>query len=500
MEKILSTVAVILRNNMRNKKFSFIVKIALLFLPALFSTGSFASDYSPPGLYDVEHLTLDNGLDVILKPRQGAHTFSVRVWTGVGTQDYACEQQETPHFLEHLLFTGTSNHTEAELEHLVADHGGSWNATTGVEATVYEMDIYSRHADFAINTLFEIITDSSITEENVETSRDIIHREAGGTPSKIKKWFRSQGFGINATQKAVRQLLPDTNFICDEFVTAENITRDDIINAYNKYYVPGNMALIAVGDFDKKELVKQIQNTFGTITKQSVSERVEPKTGEVSSYAATTGTLSPLLSDDANIGVMYRLPDYWSDDHYPLMIIEEYLYFKISEIIRIERGLAYAPSTWSYATGQFGLFGAYADVNLDDIDEALSLIKSEISTLHEQPMNVELLEKSKLKILLQNVQGYESNANIADYYAIEYVRFRKNHYYENTEEKIEAVTVDDISRVVKEYLSEDKAVTLIETPTLTYTQFYVVLTFLLTAVVTVIIVFYMRARARYKKR
>ena len=72
-----------------------------------------ASKFSPPGLYDVELITLDNGMDVILKPRAGAHTFSMRVWVGVGSQDFPCERQETPHFLEHLLFTGTSEHTEA---------------------------------------------------------------------------------------------------------------------------------------------------------------------------------------------------------------------------------------------------------------------------------------------------------------------------------------------------------------------------------------------------
>ena len=113
---------------MQNKSFVLILKILLLLQVLLSSNVTHASKFSPPGLYDVELVTLDNGMDVILKQRQGAHTFSMRVWVGVGTQDFPCERQETPHFLEHLLFTGTSKHTEAELEHLVADHGGSWNA------------------------------------------------------------------------------------------------------------------------------------------------------------------------------------------------------------------------------------------------------------------------------------------------------------------------------------------------------------------------------------
>lgn len=439
-------------------------------------------------------------MDVILKPRPGAHTFSIRIWTGVGTQDYPCELQETPHFLEHLLFTGTSKHSEAELEHLVADHGGSWNAITGREATVYEMNIYSKHNDFAISIMHEILTDATITEENVETTRDIIHREAGGKPSKIKQWFRLHGFGVNATEKAVLQLLPGINFICEGYVTAEGISRDDIISTYNKYYVPANMAIIAVGDFDKDRLVQQLQNTFARIPKQPLPERIEPKASEVRSYETVTGTFAPLLGSDTSIGLMYRLPGYWSTDNFPLMIIEQYLDFKLNEIIRIERGLSYAPGTWAYNSSEYGLFGANADVNNEDVEEALQLLKNEMRKLAQQPMNQELLEKSKLKILLQNVQGYEANSDIANYYANQYSLFRKNRYFENIEEKIEAVTVDDISRVVQAYLTEDKAVAIVESPTLTYTQLYVLLSVFAVISLVAVLIVYLRTHAHFRAR
>ena len=475
--------------------------ITFLFVQLFFCSNLlYAGKYSPPGLYDVEHITLDNGMDVILKPRPGAHTFSLRVWVGVGTQDFPCDRQETPHFLEHLLFTGTSEHSEAELEHLVADHGGYWNAITGVENTTYTMDIYSKYAIFAVDTLYEIITDSTITPENVEITRDIIHRESGGEPSKIRRWFTKQGFGINATIKAVRQLVPDTNLVCEQLVTATDISRDDIIQTYEKYYVPGNMALIVVGDFDRQQIVEQIQRTFGRMKAKPLPDRIEPGSEKTASYDSVTGTFSPLLSEDANIGIMYRLPGYWSDDNYPKMVIEDYLHFKVSEIIRIERGLAYAPDTWSYSTSQFGLFGVSADVNIEDIDDALLLIKQEMKKLEDNSIDNALLEKSKLKILLQSVQGYESNKGIADYYASQYVLFRKNRYFENVEEKIEAVTLDDINRVIKEYLTEEKSVTIYETPTLTHTQFYVLISIIVVGLILLVLVVYMRAHARFKNK
>ena len=121
--------------------------ILLLLGSAITAAGSvMAGEYSPPGLYDVEHRVLANGLRVILKPRHGAHTVAFRVVVGVGQHDFACGWQETPHFLEHLLFTGTSRYTEAGLDELIEQHGGDWNAYTYSEDTVYTLDIYGKYA------------------------------------------------------------------------------------------------------------------------------------------------------------------------------------------------------------------------------------------------------------------------------------------------------------------------------------------------------------------
>ena len=459
-----------------------------------------ASKYSPPGLYDVDHLALDNGLNVIFKQRPGAHTLSVRLWVGVGMQDFECEHQETPHFLEHLLFTGTSNYSEAELEHLVADHGGSWNAYTGNEETVYQMDIYSRFPDLAINILYEILTDSTISEENVETSRDIIHREVGGKPSKVRQWFRLRGFGVNGTEKAVMKLLPGVDYVCEGLRTADHITRQDILETYNRYYVPENMALIVVGDFEHEPMLDLIRQTFGQIPLTPSPERVLPAPGVVNDFEQETGTLSPLLSNDAVIGILYGIPGFWSEDIFSLMIIQHYLDFRLGEEIRIKRGLSYSPGVWRETLSKFGLFSIYADVNLDDIDEAMEIIEAEITKLVEERMDSELLEKSKMKILLQNVQGYESNAQFADYYASDYVYFNEKGYFEDIEAKIEAVTPDDIARVAKQYLSPEKGVRIYEIPTLTTTQFYVVMTLLVVLILSLVLYLYLKAHSRIRRQ
>jgi len=384
---------------------------------------------------------------------------------------------------------------EAELDQRVADHGGSWNAYTASEETVYTMDIYSRFTGFAVDTLYQILTDSQLTDENVEISRDIIHRESGGKPTAIQKWFRANGFGVSGFEKAVFELLPGANYVCRELGTAEYISRDDILDTYDTYYVPANMALIVVGDFEREPLLEQLRHTFGAIHARPPPPHSLPDPAPPLSYSSQTGTFSPLVATDATSWMLYRIPGYWSDDQYPLLVIEQYLAFRINELMRISSGLAYAPGTYRVELDKYGLFGIFADVDVDETGVALDLMRNEMQQLVDHPIDGELLEKSKMKILLQAVQGYESNADFADFYAAGYVEIRKLGALVDYEAKIQAVDAADIARVAKQYLAPAHAVLIQEIPTLTYTQLYVIVSVLFVLVLFVLAFAWLRVRA-----
>ena len=90
---------------------SHIVKLIVSLLVAAFvSSPVLAGEYTPPGLYELEYYQLPNKMRVILRERHQARSVSYRVTVNLGTADYPCGRRETPHFLEHLLFTGTSIH------------------------------------------------------------------------------------------------------------------------------------------------------------------------------------------------------------------------------------------------------------------------------------------------------------------------------------------------------------------------------------------------------
>ena len=457
------------RNEFVTSHFMNVLRVALGLLAI--SCNAYGGQYSPPGLYDIEHHVLGNGLRVLLKPRNGAHTVAFRIVVGVGQHDYACGRQEVPHFLEHLLFTGTSRHSEVELREMVEQHGGYWNAYTEPEETVYELDIYSRYARFGLDVIYEILSDSLLSAEDVEISRGIIEREAGGRPTAIHQWMYRHDVGRMGTEKAMRLIFPESNYICDELETAAYITRDDILESFNTYYVPGNMTLIVVGDFDADDMLQAIGTSFGSIPATSTPERPLPVPPSPEVFDEVQSTLQPILGSDAEVGMAFRTVGVASDDLYAFFVLQSYLNARLNDVIRIENGLAYSPTSEHFSLRDYGTFLVYADVDLEAQDRVLNLIRKEVGRL-QVSLDTETVEQVKRKLLLQMVQGYESNSELADFYVATVFQYGTNGGLVDQEARIEQVTVADLRRVARRYLSLDRAVVFRELPTLTYSQFY----------------------------
>ena len=460
--------------------------------------GAAAGEYSPPGLYDMDFYNLDNGMSVVLKPRKGARTVAFRIRVGVGQLDYACGRQETPHFLEHLLFTGTRGHSESELDEAVEQHGGSWNAFTSPEETVYEMDIYSEYWTFGINTLYEIFSESLLSNDDVETTRDIIIREAGGAPSAAEQWLRRNGIVQNALTNTIQDLLPGSNLLCTESESAEDITREDIINAYERYYVPGNMMLIAVGDFNPEKMRDVIKSTFGLLPARTepVSPRQHPSDPVVGDVVSSA--LDPVISGEATVGLAFRSIGHTSPDFYIMQVLEEYLSTHIYNAIRIDEGLAYSPGSQQYSLENYGVFLINADVDLDNMDAVLDLMHDEINKLVTDPPDDEEIMQTKRKLLLAMVQGHESNSDIADYYVDASDELLLNGKLDDREARIESVTPDDVHRVASLYLAPGRTVVYQEAPTITFDQLYTGLVMLILGGVVVIILVIKRHVAGYQ--
>jgi predicted Zn-dependent peptidase len=368
---------------------------------------------------------------------------------------------------------GTSKHSEAELKRLIEDHGGYWNGYTSPTETGYQIDIYDKHLPLAIDTLHEIITDTIITHKTIESARAVIHREHSGKLSRLVQWLYENGILKPAFAKAAELLVPGTGVLCPGVISPDGIEETDVREAYKTYYIPSNMTLVVVGSFDSKSVVSRIKSTFGNLTAKSGngSKVITPPYPD--GAKTVTGTLAPLVGSDGSIGFAYRADGSGSPDYYALWVTWKHLERQLYENIRVDKALSYSPASAYRVTADYGAFAIAADVNLDKMETAKTLLEQEIENVRQGRIKTEEIEGAKQRILLDRVQGFESNSDIAAYYLTSRFQLEKTGKLASHEDSIAKVTPEDVHRVANKYLRADRQIIFRSTPTLTWTQFVV---------------------------
>ena len=336
------------------------VVVLLLGLPVV----SPAKEYNPSDLYDVEYFKLENGFDVVLKKRTHVPNVAVRLVVDVGMRHFPCGKQETPHFLEHLLLLGTSIHSQAELQNLTENHGGHQNGYTSSTETGYKIDIYDQHLPLAIDMLYEIMTDAVITPQRIESVRAVIYRERKGEYPWLIRWLYESGLFKSAVTKARELLLSGMGGQCLGLTTPDGITEADVRDTYANYYVPANMTLVVVGNFDRVKLVSQIKSTFGKLPPKASNGSNLISSPHFSGKKEATGILSPLVGSDGVVAIGYRTAGRYSPDFYALSLLAKYFHRIVFERIRVKEAMSYTTIAGYLAEYDFGFFVAGADVSL----------------------------------------------------------------------------------------------------------------------------------------
>jgi predicted Zn-dependent peptidase len=458
---------------------AFALLAAVVLLPKFVAAQNVAS---AQGLYAVEEVRLENGFRVIMKRRPMTSNAAFRLVVGLGTRHFDCSLRETPHLLEHLLFSGTSLHTETELERLIEDRGGSWKAVTGTEQTIYQLDIFDQYALSGLDTLHEIVTDLVLTPEKLDRAKGIVYREEGGKPGAFRRLLYHFGVSKSAGKKAKAWLLPGSGAVCPGLVDMEAITEQGIAEAFLKAYVPENMTLIAIGNFDRKKLLDRINATFGGIPaapkpELSVVTPPEPERGP----AEVSSTLSPFLGSSGSFGVAYRTAGREHPDAAALVVLSNYVNAKFYERARIDAGLSYAPRAEMFFQPDYGIFSAAADISVKNLGRVRELMAEIFETLKSEKVAPEEAERTKRKILFRLAQGYETNAGLASLYSerlfsvdskSEFPAGKRRVSLHRYERGIESVSAEDLDRVIELYIRPERRVDILSVPTVSFSAFF----------------------------
>ncbi|HLC21728.1 MAG TPA: pitrilysin family protein [Candidatus Methylomirabilis sp.] len=410
----------------------------------------------------VKESALENGLKILLLEEHKAPVVTVHVWYRVGSRNEQPGATGLSHFLEHMMFKGTSKVGPGQFSKTVQKNGGRDNAFTSDDYTGYFETFASDRFELALELEADRMRGLLLDPKEVESEKKVVMEERRlRTDDDPVSALRESMDAVAFLEHPYRQ--PVIGWMSD----IEALTRDDLVRHYNAYYVPNNAVLIVVGDFRSDELLPKLRRVFGAIPRGPEPPRVRAV------ESAQRGERRLVLKKEAELPFVfmgYHVPDLKHPDNFALELLAYIL--SGGKSARIYKSLVYEKQLALYAGGGYeresvdpNLFPLYASVmpgkTAEEVERALA---AEIERVKNEPVPDQELEKAKNQVEAGFLLGQDSVFNLARQLA-EYEIVAGWRTWEDYLPGIRAVKAEDLQRVARAYLTADNRTVAVLIPT-----------------------------------
>lgn len=191
----------------------------------------------------VTHFTLKNGLEAVVIEDHRAPVVVQMVWYRAGSADEVRGKSGIAHYLEHLMFKGTDTLAAGELSKVVAANGGSDNAFTSYDYTAYYQRIAADRLELVMKMEADRMRNLRISPDDWKTEREVILEERAQRTD-------SDPSALLSEQMRAAQFLnsPYGTPVIGWRQEMEELTREDALAWYRRYYAPNDAVLVVAGD------------------------------------------------------------------------------------------------------------------------------------------------------------------------------------------------------------------------------------------------------------
>ena len=438
------------------------MRCLLLICLLLGTVPSFALDR-----YSVEGYQLPNGLQLILKPGTERGHVAIRLVVGVGLDDFSCADQQLPHLLEHLLFSGVDDTGEGGLEQRMQALGGEWNAFTSHADTTFVIEAPAKNQRKVLDLLLSLLTQTQLTEQRINVAKQVVEREDGGHYSHLQRWLDRQDLGHSASN----QLAVELGLKCTERAQVENLTRQQLETVRQNWYAPNNMTLIIVGDLDRL-LPAYLERTYGSLKPVEPSEhkplaaieaRAEPERELLRGVVGDTVQLHWLLPEPV---IEDQSDETWD-------LLRDYLEWALYSELRLKHGLSYGPWAEREVFGGVGFLSLNADLERNDVPQARQVVKQLKARLLKEGLDPQVFARLKNAAIARQAWAVQGNSALADYYWASLGDYDNGHFADPAK-RLQAISLKQANAAMRELFAEPGYVR-IEKPLFSYNSLSLVI-------------------------
>ncbi len=431
-----------------------IKKISLsLILSAMFALSVLAQNK-----IEFREFKLDNGLHVILHQDNTTPIVATTVLYHVGSKNEDPERTGFAHFFEHLMFEGSENIPRGKFFEIVESAGGTLNAGTNQDYTVYYEILPSNQLELSLYLESERMLHAKVDQVGVDTQRDVIKQE-------MKQVMDEQPYG-SFQRELPKRLYPNHPYMSPIIGSAEHLDNaklEEFMEFYAMYYVPNNATLSIAGDIDYEETERLIRKYFSEIP----AGKVEPYRPNIEIEKLKAQQVDTVY-DNIQLPAIFQgyvMPKKNHPDASALDLLSTYLLSGKSSLMYRElvdqqqKALQAVAFPNDLEDGGMFLVLAIANMGVDveDLNKAIDEVLSSVKANGIDDKDLQKLINIKEN---QLVNSLGSVANISQSLAQGHVFYGTAEHVNTQLDNFRKITPADIKRVANEYLNKDSRVVL----------------------------------------
>jgi predicted Zn-dependent peptidase len=377
-----------------------------------------------------------NGFQIATEYMPNFKTAALGIWIKVGGRHETKNQNGIAHFLEHMAFKGTSTRSSLEIAEAIENVGGYINAYTSREITNYYCRIMSEDIPLALDVITDIVLNSTLTQKEIDVERNVILQEIGQTNDTpddiIFDWLQEIAYPDQPYGRSI--LGPPKN--------VSGFSREDLVDFTKSHYTPNQMILCASGDVDHDKLVKLSEKYLANLQKKNETEIVPGR------FVGGEKRVAKEL-EQAHFALSFQAPSVKSPDIFSGQIFSVAfgggMSSKLFQEVREKRGLCYSIFSSLDASVDTGALTIYAGTSEEKVSELAYVVIDEIRRSVDG-FTLRDLERARAQIKAGLLMGLESTSNRSERLARTLSIWNKVISVEETLEKINAVSIDDLRK------------------------------------------------------
>jgi predicted Zn-dependent peptidase len=396
-----------------------------------------------------ERTALPKGPRVISSRLPGARSVSIAAYVLAGSRLETAAQAGVAHFMEHITFKGTAAYpTTRAISEAIEGVGGSFNAATDRESTVYWVRVPIREATRAMDVLGELIVRPALDAAEIEGERTVIIEEIRGyrdDPAEhAQTLFQMALFGDG----------PLGREICGDEAGIRALPQATIRDFWRTTYRPANTVIAVAGEIEHDQAVELASTAFGT------------GNGAIPGFSAAPSLPAGdrLLLDKrhtAQAQLVIGVPGLHRDhpDAWTLAVLNTVLGDGMSSrlflSVREDRGLAYEIGSGLVDYADAGALVVSAGVDPASLREALAAILDELARLRDEPIPADELDKAKRYLSGGLELRMDETRHVASWIGGQEALHDRVLTVDEALAAIDAVTADDILRVARTLVRDE---------------------------------------------